>query len=39
MDILGMLVQRLFVKDRKRSDYRKKFKSMIVMIKTDDRLK
>ena len=39
MDILGRLVQRLLVSDRKRSDYRKKFKSMIVRIETDDRLK
>ena len=34
-----MLAQRLLVYDRKRSDYRKKFKSMIVRIKTDDWLK
>ena len=39
MDILGMLAQRLLVYDRKRSDYRKKFESMIVRIKTDDRFK
>ena len=39
MDILGKLAQHLLVKDRKRSDYRKKFKSRIVRIKTDDRLK
>ena len=39
MDILGMFAQHLLVYDKKRSDYRKKIKSMIVRIKTDDRLK